>query len=36
MKILFTVIVHHQKLVRKVEQPLNANVLQLPPCEDNK
>ena len=28
-----TVIVHDQKLERKVEQPLNANVLQLPPCE---
>ena len=29
-----TVIVHDQKLERKVEQPLNANVLQLPPCEE--
>lgn len=29
-----TVIVHEQKLERKVEQPLNANVLQLPLCEE--
>lgn len=28
-----TVIVHDQQLERKLEQPLNANVLQLPPCE---
>lgn len=27
-----TVLVHPDKLERKVEQPLNANVLQLPPC----
>lgn len=29
-----TVLVHPQKLERKVEQPLNANVLQLPPCAE--
>ncbi|RXK82005.1 DNA-binding protein [Filimonas effusa] len=28
-----TVMVHDQKRERKVEQPLNANVLQLPSCE---
>lgn len=28
-----TIIVHDQKLERKIEQPLNANVLQLPPTE---
>jgi len=31
-----TVIVHNQMLERKIEQPLNANVLQLPPCEGKK
>lgn len=30
-----TVIIHDQKLERKVEQPLNANILQLP-CGDAK
>ena len=31
-----TVLVHHQKLERKVEQPLNANVLQLPCHSESK